>query len=708
MGTLFTDNFNRGDGAAGNGWTATVGSFVIDTNEAKTGADYSTWYRTVPTGAEADIITAMSLTANSTYASGYGPTFTLRADASLHNGYEFAWQAGGVGTAQLVITKIVSSTRTTLATVNGWACSSGAHTLEMSCVGTTISAKFDGTTVATVTDGDVGSGTYLWCYEFVGNHEHYDDWTISVPDVIPMYIQPVQVPTSAVGAMFTLTGVDTAWTPGTPGSPEFTCSAGSIIAQVITGANQATIYYDAPASEQTVTITDPDYGRTASLEVSDAAPPVPPGTWDPFGILGWLASFKTWVQDQFENFAGGIVPDLAMETNIGVLAFVKNLAGYTPLKALYYTLNAIWDHLANDHDDPTTLRSVVVDSLAGLNYISGNQTNNLGTVLTAIDGIAVGDDVTALTQAVAALQTTVDGLVDQVTAAQTSLNLMSGNDTKTLLGVQQAVQADLLSDYNALVTAIGNVRGTGAPTIADLQSQVTVAEGLAIAGIACTIAGVFLKGPLDIINVVNIVQDVVDHVGTVSDILDALWTWLSSRSQAPVQAPGTDLATIAGGISDLVTDLGTLSTNVGTDQQAVLDAIDGAVVDVNTHTDTALAGLDLTGSASPVWPGIASVTLGQPVALDAGTYVAGPMDGVLLNITAMDKLIPYFTLGTFHTYRNLGRFAFVTDNGYMEDWRGIGSQHGLLMPLKMTSAGGLYISCYTGVTGTATPFVVNG
>lgn len=120
----------------------------------------------------------------------------------------------------------------------------------------------------------------------------------------------------------------------------------------------------------------------------------------------------------------------------------------------------------------------------------------------------------------------------------------------------------------------------------------------------------------------------------------------------------------------------------------------------------ALKGLSI--GLPPIWPGLSGVTLGTPVALDQGIEVIGPMHGVLLDITGMERLIPYATAGPFKTYRNLGRFLFYNDDGWQEDWRGVPSDHCQLLPERMAIAGGWWGSFYTGVTGTATPFTIGG
>jgi hypothetical protein len=120
----------------------------------------------------------------------------------------------------------------------------------------------------------------------------------------------------------------------------------------------------------------------------------------------------------------------------------------------------------------------------------------------------------------------------------------------------------------------------------------------------------------------------------------------------------------------------------------------------------ALSGLSI--HLPPVWPGLAGVTLGTPVALDQGVDVVGPLHGVLLDITATERLIPSGTMGAYHTYRNLGRFAFYNDDGWFGEWQGVPSDHCQLLVKGMAEAAGVWFTFYTGVTGTATPFTIGG
>ena len=251
------------------------------------------------------------------------------------------------------------------------------------------------------------------------------------------------------------------------------------------------------------------------------------------------------------------------------------------------------------------------------------------------------------------------------------------------------------------------------------------AEENAALSMAVGLASMFAIGALDIPSLVAQITTLLASSGDIEAALTSLMNWLSGRSQSTNQAQSTQLTVVEGYTDDVEGAIAQAVIDLAADVLAVRGTDDPTIADVRSDlstirgdTSTTLKSLkdqidalssqlDTMAAGAPIWPGLSGVTLGTPVALDAGTIVDGPMDGVLLNITAMERLIPYMSMDTFHTYRNLGRFAFSTDNGYLEDWRGIPNQHALLTPLRMRQADKLYISCYTGVTGTATPYLVD-
>lgn len=85
-------------------------------------------------------------------------------------------------------------------------------------------------------------------------------------------VSPATVSISSTGNTLTLTGTGTSWTAGTPGTPTFTASAGTITAQVVNSTTSATLTYSAPVSVQDVLITDPGTGAPTTLSIVNLIP----------------------------------------------------------------------------------------------------------------------------------------------------------------------------------------------------------------------------------------------------------------------------------------------------------------------------------------------------------------------------------------------------------------------------------------------------
>jgi hypothetical protein len=109
--------------------------------------------------------------------------------------------------------------------------------------------------------------------------------------------------------------------------------------------------------------------------------------------------------------------------------------------------------------------------------------------------------------------------------------------------------------------------------------------------------------------------------------------------------------------------------------------------------------------SAPVWPGIANVTLGTPVAIANGASSAEVCDGVIVAITAVPSDQGAYTFDTQKSYVHLGQLAFIDDNGEYEDGQNFGFQAGIITPKRMAQAAGFVMRVKGGVTGTVTPWV---
>jgi lysophospholipase L1-like esterase len=137
---------------------------------------------------------------------------------------------------------------------------------------------------------DLGSGGYATVVDNSVDDLHPDDTGAAIlgaqladlagPDIAIFSTSPSSIVQNSTGNSITLTGINTLWTAGTPGTPTFQLSGGtgaSITAQTINSATSATLTISAGSATGTLTITDPTYDSTATITVTapvDSTAPV--------------------------------------------------------------------------------------------------------------------------------------------------------------------------------------------------------------------------------------------------------------------------------------------------------------------------------------------------------------------------------------------------------------------------------------------------
>jgi hypothetical protein len=121
-----------------------------------------------------------------------------------------------------------------------------------------------------------------------------------------------------------------------------------------------------------------------------------------------------------------------------------------------------------------------------------------------------------------------------------------------------------------------------------------------------------------------------------------------------------------------------------------------------------LAELFGVGSSvsAPIWPGLSGVTLGSSVALVDGLVVTGPLQGVVVTITAVPTPISYYPFGSIKSYVRAGAVIFTDDAGDSEFPEPLGPEDQLIVPKMMTSADLATFRVASGVVGTVTPFTI--
>lgn len=110
--------------------------------------------------------------------------------------------------------------------------------------------------------------------------------------------------------------------------------------------------------------------------------------------------------------------------------------------------------------------------------------------------------------------------------------------------------------------------------------------------------------------------------------------------------------------------------------------------------------------AAPVWPGLGNVTLGTPLDLVDGLVITGPLQGVLIEITAVAYPTSYYPFGDIKSYSRAGALVFTTDRGDSEFPQPFGPENEIMLPKTMAEAAGATCRVTSGVVGTATPFTI--
>lgn len=119
-----------------------------------------------------------------------------------------------------------------------------------------------------------------------------------------------------------------------------------------------------------------------------------------------------------------------------------------------------------------------------------------------------------------------------------------------------------------------------------------------------------------------------------------------------------------------------------------------------------LAGSSASASGTPIWPGIDLVTLGTPVEVTETGVVDGPMDGVLVAISAVENGTGHMAVSTFQNYKWAGWLAFVNDDGEAEQFQYLNFDSAYYVPKTMRRASSMLIYLGKAATVTVTPWTL--
>jgi len=105
------------------------------------------------------------------------------------------------------------------------------------------------------------------------------------------------------------------------------------------------------------------------------------------------------------------------------------------------------------------------------------------------------------------------------------------------------------------------------------------------------------------------------------------------------------------------------------------------------------------------WPGFANVTLGEPLDIADGMAIAGPLDGVLIEIASVPPGTGRYAYGSILSYTHVLSILFGNDDGEGERAQTLGLQLEVVTPKTITRPSGAVIRLERAIHGTVRPWL---
>lgn len=669
MPVVFTDDFNRANGPPGAGWTVQSGTWAIDGNMLKSSVAGIIRSNTAPAGANVCCFLQVPAYGGSvrTYA------FRLRqsADFTYYALVQFSLNATNI---VVTIAEATGGGQNTLAT-RTIAYSPGVSTFLMATAsGDKLSGNVDSNDVLHVkSDAAVYQGTCAivtsysnttvddwWQYDL-----ETDAWTISadaVEEIPGRYHVTLHNPAAD-------------WVAGIPGTPTFTCQAGTIVDQEVVDSETAKLTYDAPELKALEVFQDDYNGVTFPLVITNPAGASGTGEGGA-GLTEQEHEILLKLETEVDQYLlEKVIYTDPWATLMGAAWWIlgHDLEGQT-----YNFGDLVAAVLADDGSIATLLERVGLarDDIAAL---AGGEGYNLAGVQEAIRG-AASRDLTAVYNLVAALP-------DPSTALTTIQNILweirTVAHSYTLESVVDAIAAARGAgnpDIAAVLTAIGNIPGADNQEVLDAIAAVRGTGSPDLASVLAAIAAVRGTGSPDI-----------------AAVLSAISAIDTSNDTAALAAIAAAIALIpTDPVHDVIEDLDAITSAISAVASAV-SAVAAIVAALNRPVQTAKA---------PVWPGLANVAFGTPVSLDGGVTIEATMHGVVIELSTVPAETDRYMFDAEASYLHVGQVAFANDDGAFDAFQPFSFGKQVLCPLRMSSASKVVVRSALGVGGTVTPWTI--
>jgi hypothetical protein len=696
MATLFTDNFNRADGAPGGDWTVTTGTWDISANQLRGHTLAAVVKHPTPAAAQTDGLIQFTSGVGADWVNGFWFIIRIRGDLNLQNCYDVTFYSGTTGNAYVRISKRVGGIATIIAEYRNLDLHAGPHTFGVQYIGTTILGLVDGLAVVGCTDGVIANGAWFGLYAGSADKTFLDDCIIYDAQPSQMYVVPSTVPQATNGLTLTLIGVGTQWTPGTPGDPEFTSSNAGITAQTIETVDRAVLTYNSPASPGLVTLTDPNYGRTCQLAVTSGVAGPPSGGSDPFGLYAWLSTqVNRLLAELLRNLLQGVG-----ESTEDYYSRLLTLARTQPVAAVLITMFLALDpdHLGMGGGSPllANILASAIDTGANLNTLTGSNANSIEDVLLAIAAIEPGggsEEVLAAIAAVSALLTTtlaevyyIDGSTSH-TLAEVLLAIAGVIDAIGELSFPDLEQ--LTADIASILSKVDTMDGDGSTTLPAILAAVGALWG---------------GGSKSLLDVWNRADDAYYKA-------DSANTGIGIVGLAVIALPAVIAELLATQTLALTTEMGVQTGVITAAIAAGFELVAGSFEGIALTLSNILSGIGAANDSldelltlarnqqrqNALWTGLHGVVVTGSYYREESDTIEGPMDGALLNIANYPTSKHYWTVGASTNIERCGFFAFVGADGYMDERQPIAFTSQVLRPKNVLRPSALVLKIIPGM-----------
>lgn len=665
MGVIFQDDFNRTVTPPGNGWIVRQGSWGCDGARLYTSGTFTNTM--IHAGVELQPDVKMS-----TYHDLVTPTNTnichvLRSDdtKTIRVEVTYYWD-DNAATARVDLQYWYPGGGSSVIHLGAAPVRKAGTWFQTHLMGDQLTVFIDGVQHSQRTGITTPNGGYFGI-STAGRWRYYDNLTVEDAVVASMEVVPGEVPALSANNVLILTNNYGGWVAGSPGTPTFTVSDGSIINQWVDDDQTAHLIYNAPLLPSVVTISDPDAGIDAQLSVTA---PLEVNFQSVLDLIGIPEPGETLVS-YLKTITGGrglVTPSVDFSHFAGVQLGV-NLSNPLGTIAADFRVEAgshesqsasIYEHVLMILAQVASMQNAVTEILTDTGAMRGEGGDTLRDVVNDIRGLGNYD-------------------IGDVMLKLDNLDVEPTIDLSSVLVAIAALRGDEVATVAAVLAAIKDlpdVRGPGLWNLTDVYQEVGRQ--------ADTVHGLLTQARTEILSVDS-------HLyGDTQAILSAI---------GRIQNNGD--SSLWDAVNAILAGLGL----AGSGANSVWDQINTVLSGVNALADL-LKRVPQTTYLPPVWPGASNVMKREPIALDVGLTISGPVDGVIVEIAAVPAHTPHYDFNGVWSHNHVGALAFRTDEGACEPPQNFGWTKGVYVPKTMVRAGSIVVRCKAGVVGSVTPWVV--